>query len=343
MVNENLVLKTGVSSHSVELDLNFRLRLDIAGANLRIEDKIIESEGQWYVDPEHGLDMDFDIVKTDDNVPNESSITIWNLNDETYTNIKNNATAFELFAAFSNDEYSLMFRGYPQKALRKSKGTILTSNQGFLKQDANAGRSGQNDIETVLTLIDGKYEYEDAFFSKSYQTEVSTETVLKDIIETFGVPTGNIAQIEHRKLLRPYYRMKSVTAMNNLAKLLGFNWSLTNGVFYLYTTEIPKQPYGIELHSFNSATPERQDDKFKTHTKTIVRKNKKKGIAGVKKTTIQKTEMGYKISTRLLPFLLPGTQCFCDFPDLVGTKYIYKVHHKGNNYGTVAETEVYVV
>ena len=39
-------------------NMNFRLRLDIGGANLRIQDKILESNGQWYVDPESGLDIE---------------------------------------------------------------------------------------------------------------------------------------------------------------------------------------------------------------------------------------------------------------------------------------------
>ncbi len=54
-------------------DLNFRLRLDIGGANLRIEDKIIESNGNWFVDPESGLDIDFDITKSWDSA-NESTV-----------------------------------------------------------------------------------------------------------------------------------------------------------------------------------------------------------------------------------------------------------------------------
>ena len=115
-------------------------------------------------------------------------------------------------------------------------------------------------------------------------------------------------------------------------------------MFYIFTQEEPKEVYGITLNSSNSSTPERLDDKFKTQTKTIQKANKKKGIAGIKETEIIKTYNGYMIKTKLLPFLNPGTWAFCDFGTrLQGTKYIYKVRHRGNNYGTVAETEVYVV
>lgn len=332
---ETLVLKTGVAVSSVNPDLNFRLRLDIGGANIRIADNLKEDKetGRFWVDRESGLDMDFDIVKTDDGAPNESMITIWNLSENTYTNIMNNSDAFELYAAWSNDEYALMFRGYPLKALKKAKGTILTSNQGFLKQDANAGRRGQNDLETVITLIDGLAEYKDARMNKTYYGTVSTETILKDCIETFGISVGTIAKINHKDIMGRQYREKSVNVLNGLAQLLKFKWKIINGVFYIFTQEEPKEVYGITLNSDNSSTPERQNDKFTT------KKNKE-----TKQTSIEKTYNGYMIKTRLLPFLNPGTWAFCDFGTrLQGTKYIYKVRHRGNNYGTVAETEVYVV
>ena len=343
---QTLVLKGGVRNTPVNPDLNFRLRLDIAGANIRIADKLITDEetGRFYVDRESGLDMDFEIEKSWSGAPNESKITIWNLSESTYTNIMQNADAFELYAAWSNDEYSLMFRGYPLKALKKAKGTILTSNQGFLKQDANAGRRGQNDLETVITLIDGKAQYEDASINKEYKNEVSTETILKDLIGTFGIPIGTMVKIDYPYKSNYTARGKSVKFLNELAKELGFNWKIINGIFYTFTDKIPEQPYGISLNSNNSATPERQNDKFKTKTKTIQKANKKKNIQGVKQTTAEKTYNGYMIKTKLLPWLNPGLTCFCDFGDrLQGSKFIYKVRHRGNNYGTVAETEVYVV
>lgn len=344
--NQPIVLKTGVAKNTVNPDLNFRLRLDISGANVRIADKLMTDEetGRFWVDRESGLDMDFDIVKTDDNRPNESTITIWNLSNDTYELISSKGDACELYAAWGKDEYALMFRGYPLKALKKGKDTILTSNQGFLRQDANATRRGQNDIETVLTMIDGKAQYEEATINKEYKNEVSTRDIVKDLIETFGIPIGSVEDIGYTTKRNYTARGKSVKILNELSKEIGFNWSINNGIFYLYTDKEPQQPYGIVLYSENSSTPERQNDKFKVKTKTIQRANKKKGIAGIKETSIEKTYNGYMITTRLLPFLNPGVYCQCDFGKILqGVKRIYKVRHRGNNYGTVAETEVYVV
>lgn len=326
-----MVLKGGVSATPVNPDLNFRLRLDIGGANIRIADKLETDKetGRYWVDRESGLDMDFEIVKTDDNIPNESTITIWNLSDSTYQNIVQNGTAVELYAAWGKDEYSLMFRGYPYNAVKKSKSSKQTSSQGFLRQGYNASRKGQNDIPTVLSLMDGKTQYEGATINKTYKNSVSTETIIKDLIESFGVPIGAVDEIEHQTLESYIANGKTVKEMNYFAKRLGFKWMIANGVFYLYNGKTPQNLYGIKLNSNNSGTPQKQNEQFKVT-------NLKTGKTEIKNA--------YMIPTKLMPFLNPMTYCECDFGEsLQGVKYIYKVKHKGNNYGTVAESGVYIV
>lgn len=338
-------LTATVSRNSfVSQDLNFRLRLDIGGANLRIEDKIVESNGQWYVNPDSGLDIDFDIVKTWDKTPNKSTITIYNLNSETYNKINEEAYAFELYGAHSNDEFALMFRGYPFTQLKRAKKTLITSNEGFMKQDYRASFRGQNDIPTVLTLIDGKTSYEDGTINKVYYGEVSCELIFNDVIESMGLLRGNVAENITFKTLKNYSaRGKSTAIMDYLAEINGFKWTVMNGLFEAYTGKAPEQPYGIVLNGYNSSTPERQEDKFKTKSETLQKKNKKKGIEGKTKVTIEKIEKGYMLETKLLPFLNPGVFALCNFDILQGTKFIYKVQHIGNNYGVNCSTKIWVV
>ena len=325
-------------------DMNFRLRLDIGGANLRIQDKILESNGQWYVDPESGLDIDFDIVKTWDKTPNKSTIVIYNLNNETYNKINEEATAFELYGAKSNDEFALMFRGYPDLQLKRSQKTLITANEGFMKQGYRAAFRGQNDLPTVLTLIDGKTNYEDATINKPYYGEVSSELIFNDVVESMGLIKGNIAPDIQFKTLRNFSaRGKSATIMNYLAQINGFKWTIMNGIFEAYTGNVPEKAYGIILDGFNSTAPEKQQDKFKTKSTVLQKKNKKKGIAGKKKIEIIKTEKGYMVETQLLPFLNSGVFAYCDYDILQGTKFIYKVQHVGNNYGVNCSTKIWVV
>jgi len=318
-------------------NLNFRLRLDVSGANLRIGDKINN--------PESGLDIDFEIAKTDTNTPNTSTITVWNMSDDTYNNIYSNADGVELYGAFGDDEYALMFRGYPEKVLKSKRVNMLTANQGFLQQSPGATRSGQSDNPTSMTLIDGKYLYEDANISKGYKGSINSKQIIKDCVETFGIPIGVMSEnIDYININNHISRGRTVDVLNPICKRLNANYTINNGVFYLYSkNEVPASTvYGILLDSSNSNTPERQDDKFKLKTTTLIKKNKKKGIAGLKKTEIIKNINGFMIETMLLPFLLPGMWCECDFGILQGFKYIYKVKLFGNNYGTEGKTQVFV-
>ena len=344
MSMNNIITANIQNDRYVEQDLNFRLRLDIGGANLRIEDKIIESNGNWYVDPESGLDIDFDIKKSWFKKANESIITIWNLNNDTYNKIREEATAFELYGAESNNEFALMFRGYPDKQLKRAKKTLITSNEGFMKQGYRAAFRGQNDLPTILRLLDGKINYEDATINKPYYGEVSTELIFNDVIESLGVIKGNIAEDITFKNIKNYSaRGKSVAIMNYLANTNGFKWTIMNGVFEAYTGNPPQQPYGILLDGYNSSTPEKQDDKFITKSNVLQEKNKKKGIDGKSETKIIKTDMGYMIETQLIPFLNPGLFAYCNFEILQGTKFIYQVQHVGNNYGVNCSTKIWVV
>lgn len=344
MSMNNIVTANIQNDRYVKQDLNFRLRLDIGGADLRIENKIIESNGSWYIDPESGLDIDFDITKTWGNTPNESIITICNLNNDTYNKIRDEAEAFELYGAESNNEFALMFRGFPDKQLKRAKKTLITSNEGFMKQGYRAAFRGQNDLPTILKLIDGKTNYEDATINKPYYGEVSTELIFNDVIESLGVIKGNIAEDITFKTIKNYSaRGKSAKIMNYLAQINGFKWTIMNGVFEAYTGNPPQQPYGILLDGYNSSTPEKQDDKFKTKNTVLQKKNKKKGVEGKTKTEIIKTEMGYMVETQLIPFLNPGLFAYCDFDILQGTKFIYKVQHVGNNYGVNCSTKIWVV
>lgn len=338
MSTNNILKANLVNEAFIKRDLNFRLRLDIAGANLRIEDKIIESNGLWYVDPESGLDIDFDIVKSARTSEiNETTLTIYNLNSETYNKIREEATAFELYGAHSNNEFALMSRGYPDLQLKRAKKTLITSNEGFMKQDYRASFRGQSDLPTVIKLLDGKTNYLDATINKPYYGEISSQLIFDDVIESMGVIRGNIAEDIVFKPLKNYSaRGKSATIMNYLAELNGFQWKIMNGIFEAYTGNKPPQPYGILLDGFNSSTPERQDDKFKTQS-TLKGKNKKNGVLKV-----EKIDNGYMVETELLPFVNPGLFALCDFDILKGTCYIYKVHHKGNNYGVNCSSKLYM-
>lgn len=329
--------------------MDFRLKLEIELKNSTDETKGIIIE-DVYGDPTKGLDMSAHIVKTDDNKPNASTLKIYNLSTEIYNLIYEQANAFRLSCARGEgDEYVPFYTGFPIRALKVAKETVLTSNQGFMAQDANAGRAGQNDLETTITLMN----YGVATLYKSYQTEVSANLVLDDCMKALGLPKGNIDNVIQERLNGVYYRaghtIRGLVAdeLTRIGNQVGFKWNTNDmklNLYDQYRNDI--KTYGIKLTPNNSATPERQNDKFKVRTKIIQKANKKKGIKGVKESTIEKTNQGFKIKTQLLPHLVVGSTCFLEdfgISGADGSKYIYKIEHTVNNTGLDAFTEVYCV
>ena len=329
--------------------MDFRLKLEI-----ELKDKTDSAKGitiaDVYGDPTQGLDIEAKITKSYTNEPTASTIKIYNLSTETYNLIYEKANAFRLSCARGRDtDYVPFYTGFPIRTVKSGKDTILTSNQGFMAQDANAGRSGQNDIETEITLMN----YGFAQLIKSYQDSVTVDMVIQDCINAIGMPKGNIDKnieevIKNEKLPKGFtIRGEVQKTLTMLGNRYGFNWNTNDMKLNMYDkNRNDYKPYGILLTPDNSATPERQDDKFKARTKTIQKASKKKGIKGIKETTIQKFSQGFAIKTQLLPHLACGSSCFLSgfgLSGAEGSKYIYKIEHIVNNTGLDAFSVIYCV
>ena len=327
--------------------MDFRLKLEIELKNPTDETKGIVIE-DVYGDPTKGLDMSAHIVKTDDNKPNASTIQIYNLSTEIYNLIYEQANAFRLSCARGEkDDYVAFYTGFPVRANKNAKDTVQTSSQGFMAQDANAGRSGQNDLETTITLMN----YGVAKLYKSYQTEVSANLVLDDCMKALGLPKGNIDEVIQERLDGVYYRaghtIRGLVAdeLTRMGNQVGFRWNTNDMKLNLYDKlRSDIKTYGIKLTPDNSATPERTNDNFKARVQAINDASPKKNVSN--KTLVEKTLQGFKIKTQLLPHLQCGSTCFLEgfgISGAEGNKYIYKIEHTVNNTGLDAFSEIYCV
>lgn len=320
--------------------LDFRLKLEIDMKTQGKNDIVIADE---YGIEDRGLDIDFDIVKSYETRPQQSKIKIYNLSKDIYNRIYEHADAFRLSCARGRlADYVPFYVGYPIRATQISKQTILTANQGFMAQDANAGRAGQNDLETEISLMN--YGFAQMF--KSYQAGVSTELVINDCIEAFGLPKGNMDTWTNVNLPTGFTIRGDVSkALTDLGNRLGFYWNLNDMKFNIYDKNRGQmKTYGIVLTPDNSSTPERQDDKFKSQVKTVQRASKKKGIKGIKAVSVTRQKQGFMIKTQLVPHLMCGSTIYLDkfgIADAQGEKYVYKLRHVGSNTGTECYTEIY--
>ena len=303
----------------VKKSLDFRLRLDIQA------DKSKDAFKSWKWttttngitirdssnNAESGLDMDFEIERTDGQEPSIATITIWNLSNSTFNQISSKANAFELFFARGNDEWSLLFRGTPYFATQEGAKGGKNKSRGFLNKDEATG--SENDVATTLILLDSLHAFETARMSKSYQGTVDIGSIIKECATAMGVTIGDQPS-EYGTINNYVARGSCSKILNELCGKIGCKHIIENGVLHLYDNSKPKT-FGYLFNSSNSSKPQPELDNDVNL---------------------------YHFTTKLLPNMRAGQYCQCDFETLTGTRQIVKVLLTGNNYGTAGQTEIWV-
>lgn len=281
--------------------LDFHLRLEIAGADLVIED----------------LDIDVEYVKTRASEPNKSTVTIWNIADDTFKRLLK-TYAVDIYSWHGNDEPSLLFRGYidPKSIIKMSAaaGRINTA-KGFLASTVKQDNKGQFDIPTVIELIDSKVNYMASKINKTYFSEVNTTQLINDCIEAMGVGVGFISENLPVKTYKNGYKLigKPHVILKTILDGLGAKFNVTNSFIYIQMpTDKNNDTYAVVLNPQNSMQPDQQSDD------TII------------------------ISTRLIPFLNANDWVKLDFKELQGLEQAYEIRGKCNNYGTAGTTDVVI-
>ena len=277
--------------------LDFHLRLEIAGADLIIEN----------------MDIDIEYIKTRETEPNKSTITIWNLSDETFKKLFK-ITAIDVYAWFGNNEPSLLFRGYTDNLIKMNAvaGRINTS-KGFLASTIKQDNKGQFDIPTVIELIDSKVNYLASKINKTYFGEVTSTQLINDCIEAMGVGIGFISKNLPEKTYKNGYKLlgKPHIVLNTILNSLGAKYNITNSFIYIQMpTDKNNDTYAVVLNPNNSMQPDQQSDD------TII------------------------ISTRLIPFLNVNDWIKLEFKELEGLEQIHEIRGKCNNYGTAGSNDI---
>lgn len=300
--------------------LNFRCRLDIHNgfiekikSNSALMMSIIErtdvavSIADSVSDKEQGLDIDFEIEKSIGSDPKKSKITIWNVSPSTYKKLEK-GTKIDFYGAYGKENYALISTGTLEAKSQEENKITSTDNKGFLWKDKQA--SGQCDIPTTIEFFDGGFLLTEAIISKSYKGANDFAFIVRDILSMFAVPIGRFEIKTNYSVTDYVARGRIADIFNEIFNRLGSHWDIVNGYFNCYYDEKESDTYGIVLDSDNSNRPVAQEN-------------------------------GYKIETKLLPFLNPDTYCKLNFTNVSGVYKIVRVRHTGNNYGTQGKTEVW--
>lgn len=285
----------------IKSSLEFHIRLEISGADLVIED----------------LDIDIELLQSRNSEPNKSTITIWNISDDTFKKLLD-TQAVDVYCWHGEDEPQLIFRGYTKSDYivnMKAVAGRINPSKGFLASTVKQDNKGQFDIPTVIELVDSRINYLAAKINKSYTSEISSKALISDCIEAMGVGIGSISKNLQEKVYKYGYKLlgRPHIVLKQILDSLGARFFVTNGFINIYVgNEENNDEYAVVLNDTNSAQPDRRSDD------ELI------------------------IGTQLVQFLKANDWVKLDFKEITGLERIETIHTKANNYGTAGTSEIII-
>ncbi len=223
--------------------LAFRIGLNLPQVGLSIFDN--------FYDNNKGLDIDFKVTKTIDTEPNSSEITIFNLPKELKQYIES-YQQIELYTAFDNDDYSLIFIG-----------NIKDNNEITYSK-------GELDKSLKIVCYDAGDVYNSAYINKSYKGNYEVLNIINECLKVMNIPVGEF--IKMPMIVKNYVaRGRCIDVIKDLCNRYNLQFNIENGfanITSIYNNnETPK--YGLNLNDSNCDAPEKIQNGWKIKTTLI--------------------------------------------------------------------------
>lgn len=290
--------------------LETKIRIEVAGANLVIED----------------LDIDIKVKKTNEATPNTCTCEIWNLSDKTNKLLKDKTQSVAIYVSKGGADYILLFEGVLRSAVKrtKKKKKPKKPRKSKVKKQTHYNEPSFQvevegaDVKTILELEDGhKAIVLNPYFSKSYDGIVSNQTIINDCISNFrnnNVAIGAFPTIPEKTYVNgKTYHGSTMSVLNQVLLAVNCKASLQNGVLSIINKNQISGDYLIQLDSTNCARPE------------------------------TKTDNEIEVESQLLPAINPNDQIYMKFKNNINGVYrIYQVEHDFDNYGKKESTKLVV-
>ena len=282
------------------------IRLEIVGADIVIED----------------ADIELEIKKTNEAMPNYCTCIVYNMSDDTYNKIKSKAYYVNCYVDINGEGYKLIFAGdlrdlkkpkKPRKRKkskhpRKAKSTSsIKAEPKYFEPPIRTEDDGP-DIKTIIELQDGlKTIFLNFPYSISYKGSVSSNKILSDAISTLQSGNSAIGQYDTpNEFIYPNGFSYSGPIFNLVSKLCargGCRSSIQNGVLSVIRLGGKNIDYIIELNSTNCPSPE------------------------------EDTNKEINVDAPVLTTINPDNMIYLNFNKINGIKKVYKLKTKVDNYG----------
>lgn len=255
------------------------------------------------------LKIAFEVNKDSTKETNKSTLTIWNLSDESRNQIEVADRKVEIWAGYQDNSGPVrMFIG--------SVIEVETSDDG-------------KDVTTKLTLSDGQVAIRDSVVSVSFAPGVGGETVVKYIADGMGLPVEYGEDVQLASYENGYsFVGKGGDALTAICNANGCEWSVQNEIIQIVLKGRAKAKRGLVFAADSGliGSPERLIKAPKKEAKKTTKRKKK-----VAKGKVE-SQAGWKIKTLLAPTLLPGDAVKVESRRITGWFKVESVKHSGDTH-----------
>lgn len=239
----------------------------------------------------------FNVKKTEEISTNTAQITIYNVSDETAKKVVRVGSKIILRAGYEDEGgVANLFFGDVQRAISKK-----TNSDKMITIDAFDG--AQNKQESNIQL--------------SYQSGISVNVILQDIISAFGLPLGNKLTPSSLQYANGYsFIGKTRDALNEIVAYMGKIWTIQNEQLLILNEDETISRIGLRITPQTGLLeiPEILEDKNE-------------------QTDVQEVPKRFRIKTLLYPQITPGVELKLESSVGNGIFKVETVELNGDNYG----------
>lgn len=204
-------------------------------------------EDIWTEDFDKRIDIEIDVAKDLDKEPNEATVQIYNLNENTIAQILDpsikDAPVEIFFSPFGSQDLVMCFAGEIKEATSKFKADVP-------------------EVETILKCTSSRWQYRARYIDKkTYAAGTTYQTIVNDFVaeiglsnRIYGIPSGSIS-------LAQSFTGPAFVLLDRFVRDLGLFCHITDGTLYVTSVYEPVEPSVINITEAMQETAPRAMDR----------------------------------------------------------------------------------
>lgn len=221
------------------MEKSFQIYLEIEDENLNISN----------------VDIDFEVVKTSDFIPNFATVRVWNLDEKIYQILARTTSKVSLIYSTAKGN-TVLIRGNVEPC-------------GFSQKIIKTYQNSK-DILSIFTIIVSKTEIDTAYVNQNFRDKISTTEVLELCAKSLGLTFAcEVETLPSQEF--PYLKVKGMaySIISKICKNLSLKFSIDNDAVEFFSPEKISSNIDYKFTKKNSQLLQKNDNEFEIKTDFI--------------------------------------------------------------------------